>query len=176
MFKTFIKIMIALLMTCAFAQMTKAATLQETIDKFCRKDCVSAPQLLSAAKRASKSFNVDHRAILAIVHVESKYHTKARNGNSVGLSQVLLTYHRKKFRGTNYYDVDDNIFAGMQVFNECFTRMRMNYSAAFRCYNGGGDPKYTMKLNSAFAMMKNMEHPVITNDPLGSFIEQKGLQ
>ena len=175
MFKNLVKLMFALVMTLAFTSTSNAATLQETINKFCRKDCVSAPQLVSAAKKAARSFNVDHRAILAIVHVESKYHIKAKNAGSVGLSQVLLTYHRKKFRGNNYFDVEDNIFAGTQVFTECFKRMRMNYSAAFRCYNGGGDPKYTIKLASAYAMMKDLDHPEVSNDPLGSFIEQRGF-
>ena len=166
---------IVLMMSMATFSAANAATLHEVISKYCRKDCVSAEQLTSAAKRAARGFKIDYRAVIAIVHTESKYHTHARNGSNVGLTQTLLFYHKKKFRGTNYFDVEDNIFAGMQVFSDCFIKMKGSYSGAFGCYNGGGDPKYTTKIMRNYAMIKELEFPEVHSDPLGNFITEKGV-
>lgn len=150
-------------------------TLQEVIDKYCRKDCIDAEELTEIAKKAANSYKVDFRAILAIVHVESKYHIKAKNGSSVGLSQVLLYYHRKKFRGKDYFDPEDNIFAGMKVFSDCFKRVKGNYPRAFVCYNGGGDKNYRTKAMNAYGEMKNLKHTEVESDPLGFYIAKKGF-
>lgn len=177
MFKTFkstLLIMIVFLSTI-FPVSAKTLSLQEIIDTYCSKNCVSAQQLTEVATRAAHTYKIDVRAILAIIHVESKYHIKAKNGSSVGLSQVLLRYHKPKFIGKDYYNVEDNIFAGMQVFHDCMRRMKQNYDKSFGCYNGGGDKKYKIKAMKAYRMMKNAKLPEVSKDPLGDFIQKKLL-
>lgn len=175
MFKTFkstLLIMIVFISTI-FPVSAKTLNLQEIIDTYCRKNCVSAQQLTDVATRVARSYKVDVRSVLAIVHVESKYHINAKNGSSVGLSQVLLRYHKPKFIGKDYYNVEDNIFAGMQVFRDCMRRMKQNYYKSFGCYNGGGDKNYKTKAMRAYRMMKNVKLPEVSEDPLGDFIQKK---
>lgn len=172
--KTIKSIFFAFMLLMATLPTSHAQTLQDVIDKYCRVDCVSAERLTSATKRAAQGYRIDHHAIMAIVHIESKYHIKAKNGSSVGLSQVLLRYHRGKFRGKNYFDVEDNLFAGMLVFRDCLTRTKGNYPRAFSCYNGGGDKNYQAKAMNALAMMRSLDYPPVSPDPLGEFIVSKG--
>lgn len=172
----FIKtIVIATLVALSYLSPVSAQTLQQTIDKFCRKDCVSAEKLTHVAKKAGQSYKVDHRAILAIVHVESKYHIKAKNGSSVGLTQVLLRYHRPKFKTNNPYNVEDNVFTGASIFRDCLRRTRGDYEKAFRCYNGGGDPRYVPKMRTAYSMMRSLELPKTSEDPLLDFLVKRGV-
>lgn len=177
MYSNFIKTILVFILTLvAYMPIPGNATsLQEVIDTYCRKECVKADHLTSAAKRAANGYKVDYHAIMAIVHIESKYHIKAKNGSSVGLSQVLLRYHKGKFRGKNYFDVEDNLFAGMQVFRDCLTKVKGNYPKAFSCYNGGGDKNYQTKAMKALAMMRGLDYPNTTNDPLGEFLISKNI-
>lgn len=176
MFFNLLKPIIILIMLMATAPLwAQPTTLQDTIDKYCRTECITATRLVEVAKKAATSYKVDYRAIMAIVHIESKYHIKAKNGSSVGLSQVLLFYHKGKFKGKNYYDVEDNVFAGMKVFSDCFRKVKGDYRKAFKCYNGGGDKKYHFKAMSTFEMMKDLTHPEVSKDFLGDFIEKKDL-
>lgn len=170
MFTSLFKFLIIALFMMSTTSVAYATTLQSVIDKFCRTNCITAEQLVDVASRAASRYNLDMRAIIAVIHVESKYHIKAKNGSSMGLSQVLLRYHRSKFIGTDYYDIDDNVFAGMQVLRDCLKRRKGNYPAAFACYNGGGDPNYRKKANKAYAMVKGLSLPSIDKDPLGTFI------
>lgn len=150
-----------------------AQSLQSLIDTYCKKDCISAQSLTDISAKIAHSHGIDQRAVIAIVHIESKYHIRAKNGSSVGLSQVLLRYHKKKFKGSNFYEPEDNLFAGMKVFSECLNKMKGNYSKAFGCYNGGGDKKYVGKAIKAYAMMKTIELPQTHPDPLQAFLVKK---
>lgn len=174
---SFIRTFVAMVVLTIFASLPVHAQtdLQDVIDTYCRKDCVSAEKLTDVAARVSTAYKLDKNAVLAIIHVESKYHVKAKNGSSVGLSQVLLRYHKKKFIGKNYYDVEDNVFAGMQVLRDCLKRMKGDYNKAFRCYNGGGDPGYVPKVKKALAMMRATEKPEIYQDPLARFMRKLGV-
>lgn len=158
-----------------FLSMTQvhAQSLQDVIDKYCRKDCISAQTLSEVTSKIARSYGIDQRAIIAIVHIESKYHIKAKNGSSVGLSQVLLRYHKGKFRGKNFFDPEDNLFAGMKVFSDCLKKTKGNYNRAFGCYNGGGDKNYRTKAANALAMVKRLELPSFNDDPLYEFLMKK---
>lgn len=176
MFRLFRSFVLMTMMTIFSVLPVHANTdLQDVIDDFCRKECVSAEKLTDVATRVSKAYKLDVNAVLAIIHVESKYHIKAKNGSSVGLSQVLLRYHKPKFMGKNYYDVEDNIFAGMQVLRDCVQRSNGSYSKAFRCYNGGGDPKYVSKVMKALTMMRGIVKPDPHPDPVGRLIAKLNI-
>lgn len=172
MFPKYIRTVFALIVFTTVSAFAQAKPLQDVIDHYCRKNCVSAEQLTDVAVRAGKAYGIDYRAVIAIIHVESKYHIRAKNGSSVGLSQVLLRYHKPKFIGKNYYDVEDNVFAGMQVMRDCLKRTKGNYPRAFRCYNGGGDPNYQAKAQRAYAMVKSLDIKVVQKDYLGEFIKK----
>lgn len=156
----------------AHAQSVERKTLQSHIDHYCKKDCITAEALVDITSRAAKRFGFDFRALMAIIHVESKYHTKAKNGSSAGLTQVLLIYHKPKFMGRNYYAIEDNIFAGGEVFRDCFVKHKGNYPKAYSCYNGYGKngEVYKTKVNAAWTTIKSLDLPSPSRDPIGDLI------
>lgn len=120
-------------------------TVSDYIRDVCTNNCVEQESLLSAVAEASEHYDVDKTTLIAIVKVESGFNTKARNGNSVGLSQVHLKYHRKKFKNSSFYSVRDNILVGASIFKECLLKHN-GIRKALRCYNGKGDPRYVEKV------------------------------
>lgn len=144
--------------------------LQDIIDHYCKSGCISAQDLTQYTSQASKTYQVDQIALLAIIHVESKYNVKAKNYSSVGLSQVHLRYHKPKFLGKDYYNPQDNIFAGGKVFKDCLVRHKGNYPKAYTCYNGGGDKNYRSKVIKAYKMISQALLPAVTEDVIGAFI------
>lgn len=155
----------------AFAQNTD---LQDHIDRYCKSTCITADKLSSVASRAAKRYGLDKHMVIAIIHVESKYNYKAKNGSSIGLTQVLLKYHKPKFLGKNYFDIEDNIFAGMQVLRDCLQKHKGSYPRAITCYNGGGDKHYASKVQAVYKTVRSLDIPVIAKDPLGHFIQDLG--
>lgn len=145
--------------------------LQSVIDQYCRRDCVTAVKLIEVIDKTSRRYGINPHVILSIVHIESKYNTKARNGSSVGLSQVLLRYHKRKFKTKDYHDVEDNLSVGMQILRDCLTSTKWNYPRAFRCYNGGGDKNYSDKVHATMSYLKSVDLSYPVDDPLWHFIK-----
>lgn len=153
-----------------------AYTLAEYIQKNCKKHCVNADVLQDVVQRASASFRVDPRILLAIIEVESTFSTKARNGGSLGITQVFIKYHRDKFLGKNYFDVEDNVFVGAQILGDCMERHNQHRQKALSCYNGlpPNNPKYAIKV---FRMMKKQSVIRLpgAKDHLQAFLVQKRI-
>lgn len=175
MFYTFRHFLFAFLLLTVSVPSIAQKSLQGTIDKYCRKECIQSQELINIADRVSLAYKLDSDAVLAIIHVESKYHIKAKNGSSIGLTQVLLRYHKGKFRGKNYYDIEDNVFAGMQVLRDCLKRTKGNYPRAFRCYNGGGDKHYVEKVMKTYKAMKTLDKPKPSADHLYDFLVKRKM-
>lgn len=95
---------------------------------------------------ASESYEVNKNLIAAIVYVESKFKKTAKNGSSVGLMQVHMKFHRKKFKGEDPYGVFSNVFVGTSILKDCLVKHKEVVKKALKCYNGGGDPEYTEKV------------------------------
>lgn len=131
-----------------------AGELQQYIQKYCKKNCVDEYSVLKYTVRAGDKHNIDFRILLAIIQVESKFFVKARNRSSVGLMQILLRYHKPKFKQKDYYLPEDNIRVGGQIFSDCYNKHRGNLKRSLRCYNGGGDPKYPEKVLKAYNELK----------------------
>lgn len=126
------------------------------IKKNCPKNCVNPRSLLYALQRQEKKHRVDKRLMLAVIKVESSFNVKARGGSAVGLTQVMPRYHHKKFAGKNYYNVNDNVAVGTQVYKACQDKMRGNVRRSLKCYNGGGDRNYATKVLKAYAEIKQL--------------------
>ena len=172
-----LKQLIAILTTTllmVFTPSTIAQEMQDYIDKTCARDCVDAQELLGAVHSAADSYDIDPVAILAIVSVESSFRPRATNGSSVGLTQVLRRLHRDKFKGPDPYDVQDNIFAGVQVLSNCLKKHKGLYTKAFQCYNGYGKKsiKYAAKVQSAINKIRTLSITVPGADLLGKFIQR----
>ena len=124
--------------------------LKTYIAKYCRVNCVDAGVLLQALHDVKDNTSVNPRHMLAIIRTESAFNVKASNLGNKGLSQVLLRYHRGKFKSTNYFEPSDNIRVGSSIFEACVKKHRSNTRQSFRCYNGYhlGDKKYYIKIQN----------------------------
>ena len=134
----------------------KVTTLKQYIKAACPRSCISDVLLTTLLKEESQRLRVDYRDFLAIVRVESSFNSKARNGSNVGLSQVHLKYHKKKFKG-NPYDPRDNVKVGLSIYKACLTKAKGNRNKAYTCYNGGGDPQYVSRVNKARNTIINLK-------------------
>lgn len=124
--------------------------LQGYIAKHCSKNCVDAGSLLEALIAVKNESSVNPKHMLAIVRTESAFNTKASNLGNKGLAQILLRYHRGKFKSKNYFDPEDNIRVGAMVYGQCVKKHNKDQRQSFRCYNGYqyGDKKYYSKILS----------------------------
>lgn len=155
MVSRYIKLLVMLLLM-GISSLTYSKTLNEYINQHCKANCVDTDTVLSASRMVADSLNLDYLILLSIIRVESGFNRKARNGSSVGLMQVHLRYHRNKFGNSDALNPYSNIFVGASILKDCMDRWR-NTNKAFRCYNGGGDPSYTVKVNKALVEVKQLE-------------------
>ena len=135
-YNSILKLLLSLIMVFVANTASQAFTLQEYIQKQCPKHCVKADVLVDTIHRAATSFRIDPSILLAIVEVESSFSTTARNNGSLGIAQINVRYHREKFFGKNYFDVEQNIFAGAKILKGCLTKHKGSYPRALSCYNG----------------------------------------
>jgi hypothetical protein len=124
-------------------------TLEEYIDKVCAKNCVDADHVLMVVTDIAEKYNIDRRVLLSIMRVESRFDKKARNKSTVGLMQVHLKYHRKKFPEGNYFDVAANINAAAEIYGQC-ARKHRTVERSLKCYNGGGHHAYSKLVLAAY--------------------------
>jgi len=124
---------------------SQALTMYDYIQKNCRKSCVDSEKLLQTTEEAAKEFNVDQKLLIAVVKVESHFNRLARNGKnglSVGLTQVQVSWHREKFRGNSYFDARSNIRVGATILSDCMKKHNGNVRRSLMCYNGYSNSDY----------------------------------
>lgn len=123
----------------------KPVTLQQYIDKYCKADCIDAETLLNHVELAGLTHNLKDRFVkimLAIIRVESRFVIHVENGSSKGLTQTNIRYHKSKFTDKNYFDPEQNIYAGVSIYAKCSSDHRGVLTKTLTCYNGGGNPDY----------------------------------
>lgn len=142
-------------------------TLHDYITTVCSRNCVEQEQLLSSVSTAAIETGADVKTLLTIISIESRFDTRAKNGKSVGLHQVHLRWHAKKFPNKNYYDVDENVSVGASIYGECLKKHKGVRDQALRCYNGyhHGDPNYLKKFNRVYAVVNRLVD--LQRDPQG---------
>lgn len=174
MFNSILKKVAATVSILVLSTISHATTLQEYINAKCSSSCVTADQLMTVVYKVSDSYKLSPKAVIAIISNESGFRSNAKNGSSVGLTQVLLRYHKPKFLGQDYYNVEDNVFAGMQILRDCLHKHLRVYSDALSCYNGGGKKgkKYASKVLATMRALEKVELPQKDHDPLFNFIAQ----
>ena len=136
---------------------------QSYIDKRCAKDCVDGKHLKELVTRESKKHDISGELIMAIIDVESRFKIKARNGNSVGLMQVLLKYHKVKFSGKDFFLPNENVRVGSLILSNCFKKAKKStknkdsiIKKSLACYNGGGNSKYTELVMNRYTQIKKL--------------------
>lgn len=135
-------------------------TMQEYMAHNCKKGCVDERDLLNSVKKVSLIEDIDFRDLLAIIAVESKFQLKAKSGKNLGLTQVNLHYHKKKFKGKDPYDLQVNVEVGAGIYKECLVNHGGNKRKALRCYNGGskGTPGYADKVLDVYRQMRIIDN------------------
>lgn len=136
----------------------KEMTFTQYVNLKCSSRCADPKALLNGVKLLAKQRNLDFKRLLAIIAVESSFKTQAVNGGSVGVMQVNLKYHKKKFR-QNPYNVWDNIRVGSSIYKACVTRHKGNARKALWCYNGEGDKtfKYPLMVFKAYDQISQLK-------------------
>lgn len=124
-------------------------TLQDYIQSVCKKQCVDQEDLLKSVSDTARELDIDFKDLLSIIKVESKFKPKATSKGNKGLMQVNIRYHRKKLKGRNVFNVKVNIEVGGGIYKDCLVKNKGNRSKSLKCYNGGGDKKYVIKINKA---------------------------
>lgn len=121
--------------TSLVAQVVEQPTAMETyMSKVCRSKCVDPVLLLDYVLDTAKDLDLDPYDLLAIMQVESSFKPEAANRGNVGLMQVNLRYHAKKFK-TSPYNVQANTQVGGSIYKACLIKRKGNKALAFRCYN-----------------------------------------
>lgn len=108
--------------------------------------------------KVAASYNFDPNFIKAIIMIESGGNANAVSGydppNIVGLMQVYITYHKSRFRGSNYFDPEDNIRAGCAIFKDYGSADWVNYDLEkLMCsYNAGPGYAQNVFINGSAPM------------------------
>jgi soluble lytic murein transglycosylase-like protein len=138
--------------------MKASGDITEYLNDRCGKKCFHVNTMINEAVQiASESHKVNPDVIIAVMQVESKFNPKAENMSSKGLMQVNLRYHRKKFSGTNPFNIYANVYVGTSILKECMDRRGNNLTRALKCYNGGGDPGYVKKVMTALNNVRSQK-------------------
>jgi soluble lytic murein transglycosylase-like protein len=95
--------------------------------------------------------------ILSVIRVESAFKQEAISGTQKGNMQIVVPLHRKRFHGRNPMILAVNIDVGTEILSECLVRKHGNINKTARCYNGGGDPAYEVKIRQALIELKTVE-------------------
>lgn len=124
-------------------------TLQDYIQSYCKAGCVDQEDLLKSVSDTARELDIDFKDLLAIAKVESKFKVKATSRGNKGLLQVNVSWHKKKLKGRNPYNVKVNVEVGGGIYKDCLIKHKGNRSKSLRCYNGNGDKKYVKKVDQA---------------------------
>lgn len=100
----------------------------------------NASTIVDAVIRVSEQKDIEPTLLLAIIHVESRFQSKARNQSGAkGLLQVLYPAHKDKFSSLKMaYDPDKNIEVGATIWKDCEERSK-TFKQTSRCYSGGAN-------------------------------------
>jgi soluble lytic murein transglycosylase-like protein len=156
-----------------YAKTQQPTSLEQFINMNCKVNCVDPETLATAISFASTAFDLSPLLLLSMIKVESRFNPQAKNRGSVGLMQILLGYHKAKFKDKDPYKPIDNVFIGAAILKDCFDRNdRLRSSpnrlskkqriylhsdrttGALKCYNGGGNSHYASLVLSTLATVK----------------------
>lgn len=102
-----------------------------------------AKQYVDLAYEAAWKYDLDPKLILGMMHQESRFYEKARSAyGAVGLLQVVPRWHKARFKGNNYTDPRQNVFAGASYLRELLNKAGSTQRAV-RLYSGGASAYYT---------------------------------
>lgn len=152
--KAFVFFVMGMMFGLAHAQ----SSLESYISRVCKSPCADISKVVAAVDMAATVYGLDKAMLLAIIHTESTFNKRAKNGSSVGLMQVHIRYHLPKFEGHNLYGEFANIFAGARILKDCSERkgQKRSVDKTLSCYNGGGTKGYAAKVQRKMKQFRPM--------------------
>lgn len=126
-------------------------TFEQYIKLNCKKDCIDPIKAFNATDGFASYYAINQKRLLAIMKVESGYRINARNGDSVGLMQVNLHYHGKRFNHSPFNE-RNNIAIGSDIYRQCTVKHKGDVMKSLRCYNGENSKNfdYSLKVIKAY--------------------------
>jgi soluble lytic murein transglycosylase-like protein len=155
MLSRYIKLLF-LFICISLSTVSNSKTIEQYVDQRCKVNCVDVDTLLNATRLVADSLGIDYLILISLIRVESGFNKKAKNGSSVGLMQVHLRYHKKKFDTSDVFSPYANIFVGASILKDCMVRYKNNVNNSLRCYNGGGDKNYVYKVNKVLSEVRQL--------------------
>lgn len=128
-----------------------------------------AAAIVKAVYQYSKEHNVDPLLLLSMMRHESGFQKKAKSrGGAKGLMQVIPYWHRDKIKGRNIFDTAVNIDVGTQVIDQCLVKYNDNVKQALRCYSGGANSKYYLRIANTHKQMRShlVEYAILNERPV----------
>lgn len=113
----------------------------------------TAVEINTSVTNNAKAYGVDKYILFAIIEKESSYQPKARNRSSIGLMQVNIAAHEKKFGSVQQlYNINNNIKAGAMILAAC----KKSSKDSLSCYHGAKNG-YSKRITMTANKLKKME-------------------
>lgn len=103
-------------------------------------------EIVDAATYYAQQQGLDPMLVLAVMRTESGFRAHAQGKGSKGLMQVQVYWHRDKLQGRSPFNPRVSIEVGTQILADCWAKVHGDMRRALRCYNGGGDRNYSVKV------------------------------
>lgn len=95
-------------------------------------------QIRAAVDKYSKQYQVDPVLAHAVIYTESGYNPKAKSPcGATGIMQLMPTTFAARQVGSDIYDIDQNIHAGLKTLGGLQAKYRGNIYLALGAYNWG---------------------------------------
>lgn len=143
------------LVLLSFSHLSYSNNIYEYVNKRCNYECTQVPYILLTIKYFALLNDIPVNWLTALVSVESRFNQYAKNGSTLGLTQVHVKIHSDKFE-QNPFDIVENIRVGSKILRNCMDRKKNNPKESFECYNGGGDPDYYSKVSTEINKLKSV--------------------
>ena len=143
--KAFLILVVCLLLCCpvANAQTVEQAKKQQVIKAL---NGPHGAQIKASTKKYSVKYGIDEKLILAVIMTESGFNPYAgSSGGCMGLMQLSPTTFRARQVGTNIYNIDQNIHAGVKHLAGLKCKYHGDTRRMLAAYNYGGGRIYANK-------------------------------
>ena len=124
-------------------------------------------------EKASKTYNVDKRLLVAVAKTESDFNPKATSGAGAKGIMQLMDSTAKDLGVTNSYDPEQNIMGGAKLLSQLLKKYDGDRNKALAAYNAGTGnvAKNGAKTYSKYYNKVNANEKAIFDEPLADAVK-----
>ena len=124
-------------------------------------------------EKASKTYNVDKRLLIAVAKTESDFNPKATSGAGAKGIMQLMDRTARDLGVTNSYDAEQNIMGGAKLLSQLLKKYDGNRNKALAAYNAGTGnvAKYGAERYSSYYNKVNANEKAIFDEPLADAVK-----